>query len=202
MPISAAAQSASTVSSIVVQGNRRVESETVRSYFNLGAEGHLGPAAIDAGLKALYATGLFQDIKLEQNGSRLLILVVEAPVINRVAFEGNRHVKDEQLSGEVQSKPRGQLSRPGLQADVERIVDVYHRAGRYDVRAEPKIIELPNNRVDLVFEIAEGQKTTVRERRHVVARAHKSGLGSLEIDDQLDLRCLLDRQVGRLFTLR
>src|SRR2546430_695796 len=150
---------------------RRVESETVRSYFHIGPGGQLDPAAIDAGLKALYATGLFQDIKLEQNGSRLLILVVEAPVINRVAFEGNRHVKDEQLTGEVQSKPRGPLSRPMLQADVERIIDVYHRAGRYDVRAEPKLVELPNNRVDLVFEIVEGQKTTVRQIRFVGNRA-------------------------------
>jgi len=171
MPILAEAQPAGPASSIVVQGNRRVENETVRSYFHFEPGGHLHPAAIDAGLKALYASGLFQDIKLEQNGSRLLILVVEAPVINRVAFEGNRHVKDEQLTGEVQSKPRGPLSRPVLQADVERIIDVYRRAGRYDVRAEPKLIELPNNRVDLVFEIVEGQKTTVRQIRFVGNRA-------------------------------
>src|ERR1700674_5592707 len=171
MPMLAEAQSAGTVSSVAVQGNRRVESETIRSYFHVGPTGHLDPVAIDAGLKALYATGLFQDIKLEQNGGRLLVLVVEAPVINRVAFEGNRHIKDEQLTGEVQSKPRGPLSRPALQSDVERIIDVYHRAGRYDVRAEPKIIELPNNRVDLVFEIVEGQKTAVREIRFAGNRA-------------------------------
>jgi outer membrane protein insertion porin family len=170
-PTSAAAQAAGAVSSLVVQGNRRVESETVRSYFHFGPDGHLDEAAIDAGLKALYATGLFQDIKLETKGDRLLVLLVEAPMINRVAFEGNHHVKDEQLTGEVQSKPRGPLSRPMLQADVERIVEVYHRAGRYDVRAEPKLIELPNNRVDLVFEIAEGQKTNVREIRFVGNRA-------------------------------
>ena len=84
MPMLAAAQPSGPASSIVVQGNRRVESETVRSYFHIGPGGQLDPAAIDAGLKALYATGLFQDIKLEQNSSRLLILVVEAPVFGNV----------------------------------------------------------------------------------------------------------------------
>ena len=88
-----------------------------------------------------------------------------------MAFEGNLHVRDEQLTGEVQSKPRGPLSRPAVQADVERIIEVYHRAGRYDVRAEPKVIELPNNRVDLVFEVVEGQRTTVREIRFLGNRA-------------------------------
>jgi|SRR5437764_6519861 len=113
-----------SVSALTVQGNRRVETETVRSYFHFGPDRRLDEAAIDAGLKALYATGLFQDIKIETKGDRLLVLVVEAPVINRIAFEGNHHVKDEQLNGEIRSKPRGPLSKPTLQADVERIVDV------------------------------------------------------------------------------
>ena len=84
---------------------------------------------------------------------------------------GGERSRDEQLTGEVQSKPRGPLSRPAVQADVERIIEVYHRAGRYDVRAEPKVIELPNNRVDLVFEVVEGQRTTVREIRFLGNRA-------------------------------
>src|SRR5216684_5849895 len=154
---------AQTVSSIVVEGNRRVEADTIRSYFRGGPGGRLDAAAIDDGLKALYATGLFQDIRLDQAGGRLVVSVVEAPVINRVAFEGNKRVKDDQLNAEVQSKPRGTLSRPMVQSDVQRIVDVYQHSGRFDVRVEPKIIELPNNRVDLVFEITEGQKTAVRQ---------------------------------------
>ena len=158
-PRPAAAQ---TASSIVVEGNRRVEADTVRSYFRPGPGGKLDPAAIDEGLKALYATGLFQDVKISQAGGRLVVTVLEAPVINRVAFEGNKRVKDDQLTVEIQSKARGTLSRPMVQADVQRIVEVYHRSGRYDVRVEPKIIELPNNRVDLVFEISEGQKTGIR----------------------------------------
>src|SRR4051812_8661672 len=149
-------------SSIAVEGNRRVEADTIRSYFHLSAGERLDAAKIDAGLKALYATGLFQDVRISQPGGRVVVTVVENPVVNRVAFEGNKKLKDEQLTGEVQSKPRGTFSRPMIQADTQRIVEVYRRAGRYDIRVVPKIIELPNNRVDLVFEISEGQKTGVK----------------------------------------
>ncbi|MGA8970947.1 MAG: outer membrane protein assembly factor BamA, partial [Pseudolabrys sp.] len=98
----------------------------------------------------------------------------ENPVINRVAFEGNKKAKDEQLSAEVQSKPRGTLSRPTVQADVQRIIEIYHRSGRFDVSVDPKIIELPNNRVDLVFEIKEGEKTGVKDIRFVGTKAYSS----------------------------
>ncbi len=164
----AAAQS---VNSIEVQGNRRVEASTVRSYFHAGPNGQLGPAEIDEGLKALYATGLFSDVHINHVGGRLVIVVAENPVINQVAFEGNKKAKDEQLKAEVQSKPRGTLSKPTVQADVQRIIDIYHRSGRFDVTVNPQIIELPNNRVNLVFEIKEGPKTGVKEIRFVGAHA-------------------------------
>src|SRR6202790_4276590 len=153
---------AQTVSSIQVEGNRRVELETIRSYFKPGPGGRLDQAAIDDGLKALIETGLFQDVKINQAGGRLVVTVVENPVIGRVAFEGNKKVKDEQLSGEIQSKPRGTLSRPMVQSDAQRIAEIYRRSGRYDVRVNPEIIEQPNNRVDLIFTITEGSKTAVK----------------------------------------
>src|SRR4029079_3892914 len=95
------------------------------------------------------------------------VVVVENPVLNRVVFEGNKKIKDEQLTAEVQSKPRGTLSRPLVQADVQRITEIYRRNGRFDVQIVPKIIELPNNRVDLVFEVNEGVKTSVKKLRFV-----------------------------------
>ena len=164
----AAAQS---VNSIEVQGNRRVEASTVRSYFHPGANGQLGPAEIDEGLKALYATGLFSDVHINRVGGHIVIVVAENPVINQVAFEGNKKAKDEQLKAEIQSKPRGTLSKPTVQADVQRIIEIYHRSGRFDVTVNPEIIELPNNRVNLVFEIKEGPKTGVKEIRFVGAHA-------------------------------
>src|SRR5664280_884229 len=166
---------AQTVSSIEVQGNRRVEIETIRSYFKGGAGGHLDQGQIDDGLKALIETGLFQDVKINHVGNRLVVVVVENPVIGRVAFEGNKKVKDEQLTSEIQSKPRGTLSRPMVQSDAQRIAEIYRHSGRYDVTVTPKIIELPNNRVDLVFEITEGQKTGVKLIRFVGAKAFSSG---------------------------
>src|SRR4029077_14839173 len=152
---------AQTVSSIVVEGSRRVELDTIRSYFKPGPGGRIGPEQEDEALKALVATGLFQDVRISQAGGRIVVTVVENPVIGRVAFEGNKKVKDEQLTSEIQSKPRGTLSRPVVQSDAQRIADIYRHAGRYDVKVVPEIIEQPNNRVDLVFTIIEGNKTGI-----------------------------------------
>jgi outer membrane protein insertion porin family len=166
---------AQTVSSISVEGSRRVEADTIRSYFHPGPGGRLGPGEIDDALKALYATGLFSDVRINHVGGRIVVSVVENPVINQVAFEGNKKAKDDQLKVEVQSKPRGTLSKPTVQADVQRIIEIYHRSGRFDVSVVPKIIDLPNNRVNLVFEIHEGEKTGVKLIRFVGAHAFSSG---------------------------
>jgi outer membrane protein insertion porin family len=165
---------AQTVASIQVEGNRRVEIETIRSYFKPGPGGHLGQAQIDDGLKALIETGLFQDVRISQAGGRLVVTVVENPVIGRIAFEGNKKVKDEQLSAEIQSKPRGTLSRPMVQSDAQRIAEIYRHSGRYDIRVTPEIIEQPNNRVDLVFTITEGGKTGVRSIEFIGNSAYSS----------------------------
>ncbi len=155
---------------ISVEGNRRVEADTIRSYFHGGSA-----QDVDEALKALYATGLFSDVRINRAGNRLIVSVSENPVINRVAFEGNKKAKDEQLKTEVQSKPRGTLSKPTVQADVQRIIEIYRRTGRFDVRVEPKYIELPNNRVDLVFEISEGEKTGVKDIQFVGVHAFSQG---------------------------
>jgi outer membrane protein insertion porin family len=150
---------------IVVEGNRRVEAETIRSYFKVAPGEHLDAAKIDAGLKALYGTGLFQDVHISQSGGKLIVTLVEAPVINRLAFEGNHRMKDEQLQQEIQSKERDALSRAAVQADTQRIIEVYQHNGRFDVTVVPQIIDRPNNRVDLIFQINEGEKTGIK---HIV----------------------------------
>ncbi|MBB1091240.1 outer membrane protein assembly factor BamA [Rhodopseudomonas palustris] len=168
----AAAQSAS---SIQVEGNRRVEADTIRSYFKPGPSGRLDQGSIDDGLKALIETGLFQDVRINQGGGgRLVVSVVENPVIGRLAFEGNKKIKDEQLSAEIQSKPRGTLSRPMVQSDALRIAEIYRRSGRYDVRVDPQIIEQPNNRIDLVFVVDEGAKTGVKSIEFIGNQAYSS----------------------------
>ncbi len=171
VPSSALAQ---TVDSIQVEGNRRVEVATIRSYFKPGPGGRLDQGHIDDGLKALIETGLFQDVRINQAGGRLVVTVVENPVIGRIAFEGNKKVKDEQLTSEIQSKPRGTLSRPMVQSDALRITDIYRHAGRYDVTVVPELIEQPNNRVDLVFTITEGDKTGINSIEFIGNVAYSS----------------------------
>lgn len=172
--LSASPAAAQSASSIQVEGNRRVEADTIRSYFKAGPGGRLDQGSIDDGLKALIETGLFQDVRINQAGGRLVVVVVENPVIGRLAFEGNKKVKDEQLTAEVQSKPRGTLSRPMVQSDALRIAEIYRRSGRYDVRVDPQIIEQPNNRVDLVFVINEGAKTGVQSIEFIGNNAFSS----------------------------
>ena len=148
---------------VEVQGNRRIDAETVRSYFHPTPDGRFDEAARDAGLKALVATGLFDTVTIERAGERLVVHLHEAPVLDRVAFEGNKKIKDKELGAIVESKPRGTLQRAMVQSDVGRIMEAYRHAGRDDVGVVPKIIDHGNDRVDLVYEVTEGQKTTVRQ---------------------------------------
>jgi outer membrane protein insertion porin family len=198
-----------------VEGNRRVEADTIRSYFHVSPGERLDAGKIDAGLKALYATGLFQDVHITPGPGRILVTVVENPVINRIAFEGNHKAKDEQLSTEIQSKPRGTFSRAMVQSDVQRIIEIYQHTGRYDVRVEPKVIELPNGRVDLIFEINEGGKTGVAKiifvgnrfyssyrLRDVIKTGETNWLSWLKSNDVYDAdRLEADRDLLRRFYL-
>jgi outer membrane protein insertion porin family len=148
---------------ITVQGNRRIDADTVRSYFHAAPDGRFDDAARDTALKTLLATGLFDKITIERAGGRLIVHLVEAPVLGRVAFEGNKKVKDTELTAVVQSKPRGALQRAVVQADVGRIMEAYRHVGRDDVSVAPQIINRGEDRVDLVYVVTEGAKTTVRQ---------------------------------------
>jgi outer membrane protein insertion porin family len=150
------------VREIRVEGNRRVEPETVRSYLQFSVGDAYDPGKVDASLQALFATGLFQDVNIDRDGAAVVITVVENPVINTVAFEGNSEVDTDTLKNEVQLKPRSVFTRAKVQADVQRILDVYRRQGRFAASVEPKIIELEQSRVNLVFEINEGGATKVK----------------------------------------
>jgi outer membrane protein insertion porin family len=219
LPSAASAEPAGvgvSVNSIVVQGNRRVEADTVRSYFKPGPNGTLDANSIDAALKALYATGLFQDVRISQSSGKLIVTVVEGQIVNRVAFEGNHRMKDEQLNEEIQSKERGTLSKPTVQADVQRIIEIYQRNGRFDVSVVPKIIDRPNNRVDLVFEINEGEKTGIKKLvfvgnnaysdwrlKEVIKTAESNFLSFLQTTDVYDPdRIEADRDLIRRFYLK
>src|SRR5690606_7015576 len=120
-----------------------------------------GPADVDESLKTLYATGLFEDVSISQQGGSLVITVKENPIIQRVSFEGNRRLSDQTLQGVVRTSESSMLTRARVQSDVQSILEAYRRSGRYRASVEPKIIDRGNGRVDLIFEIYEGDKTGV-----------------------------------------
>jgi outer membrane protein insertion porin family len=148
---------------IVVEGNRRVDASTVRSYFKSGTDGRFDEAARDAGLKALIETRLFDKVSVDRSGEKVIVHVHEAPLLDKVVFEGNKRIKDTELSPGIESKPRGSLQRATVQSDVNHIVEAYKHLGRDDVSVKPVIIDRGNDRADLVFEITEGGKTPVKQ---------------------------------------
>ncbi|MDB5533031.1 MAG: bamA, partial [Hyphomicrobiales bacterium] len=154
---------------IVVQGSQRVDAETIRSYFGGTDEGRINQA-----VKDLYATGLFADVKVRREGGRLVVAVVENSIINRVAFEGNSKIKSDSLIPEVQSKSRGAYNPATVQADIERIKDLYRRAGRGAASVSSRTVDLPNGRMDVVFTINEGGKTGVRDIEFTGNQAYSS----------------------------
>ena len=151
-----------TIARVDVQGNQRIEALTVQSYMTINAGDPFDPARVDKSLKALFATGLFADVSIRRQGNVLVVNVVENPIINRLAFEGNKRIKDDALEPEVQLRPRIVYTRSRIQADVQRILQVYRRNGRFAASVEPKVVQLEQNRVDLIFEINEGPVTGVR----------------------------------------
>ncbi len=157
----AGAQTGDAIESIRVLGNQRIEAVTVRSYLAVDVGDPFDADKLDQSLKNLYATGLYDDVALRREGNDLIVQVVENPIINRIAFEGNLRLEDDVLETEVQLRPRVVYSRSRVQNAVGRILELYRRNGRYAATVEPKIIRLPENRVDLVFEIDEGPLTEV-----------------------------------------
>ena len=146
---------------IEVEGNQRIERDTVVSYMAIQEGDAYSASKVDSSLKQLFDTGLFADVNIRRDGDSLVVSVVENPIVNRVAYEGISAVKEEDLNNEVQLKPRTIYTRAKVQADVTRIIELYRRGGRFAATVEPKVIRLPQNRVDLVFEINEGQKTKI-----------------------------------------
>ncbi len=174
LPATAHAQATDKIAAIAVEGAARVEAETVRSYLLVREGDSFDPLRIDRSLKSLFSTGLFADVSLKREGNTLVVSVIENPVINRIAFEGNNRIDDEELASEISLKPRVIYTRSKVQNDVNRIQTLYQKSGRFAVSVAPKIIQLPQNRVDLVYEVDEGALTEVQNIRFI---------GNREFDD-------------------
>ena len=169
----AAAAQAQMIESVLVEGNERIEADTVRSYMVVGPGDEFDADTVNESLKSLFASGLFADVAIRREGNALVVSVVENPIINRVIFEGNDAIEDDNLEAEIQLQPRVVYTRPRVQSDLQRLTDIYRRSGRFAATIEPKVIQLPQNRVDLVFEVNEGPVTGIR-RINFIGNAHFS----------------------------
>lgn len=161
-----------TLESVNITGQKRIETNTIRSYLGLREGQSFYLADVDAAIKRLFETGFFQDMRAQPvqtvgNQVQLNISVLENPLINRVAFEGNKGVDDEDLEAELELKSRSIFTRAKVQSDTKRILDLYRRKGKYSARVEPKMVTLDDNRVDLVYEIEEGPEALVRDIRFI-----------------------------------
>lgn len=166
---------AATVSSIQVEGNRRIESSTIISYVTVVPGRNFGARDLNESLQSLFATGLFSDVSLERRGNVLLVQVVENPVVRQVVFEGNRRIDDSALSTVVQLEPRRVLTESAVQSDTQRILEAYRRNGRFAARVEPKLIDVGDNRVDLVYEIEEDERSGVSRITFIGNQAFSDG---------------------------
>lgn len=149
------------IGSIAIEGNQRIERESILSYIRVN-EGETASASdINESVRELFATGLFKDVRIEPVGSSLRVIVEENPIVNQIAIEGNDRIPDEAIISLLNSRERRVFTRAKAEADAELILEQYRRGGRYSASVEPKIIELPQNRVNLVFEVEEGPVTSI-----------------------------------------
>ncbi len=206
-----------TIRSIAVKGNQRLEPETIRSYANLTPGQTYTAETLDQALKDLYATQLFADVTITGGDTGDLVIAVrENPVINRIILEGNKRLKDDKILPEIKLAPRQIFTRSAVRSDVDRILELYRRQGRFAARVDPKIVQLDQNRVDVIFEIYEGDLAKVRAINIIGAHAFKPDrlrkemytrqaggvLGFLKSNDTYDPdRLAADQQKLRAFYL-
>ena len=186
-----AAPVADTIQTITVTGAQRLEPDTIRSYVALRVGQPYTQAAADQALKDLFATELFADAQIRNDGGNVVIEIKENPVINRIVLEGNKRIKEEKILPEIKLAPRQIFTRSKVRADVARIIELYKRQGRFAASVEPKMVMLDQNRVDIVFEVTEGPKSKVRQINII---------GNKEFSDS-DLRSEMITKQARSFRL-
>jgi len=209
-------RSGGRIAAVDVRGTQRIDPDTVRSYMLVQVGDAAEQDRIDRSLRALFATGLFRDVTIRTEGARVIVDVVENPLVNRVAFEGNRRISSDMLRNVVLTQPRSVFTPAAVQTDRQRILELYARRGRFRATVEPKLVELDQNRVDLVFEIVEGDPALVARvtfvgnnafsearLRDVVSTQEQAWFRLLSSSDVYDPeRLVYDRELLRRFYLR
>ncbi|TPI34389.1 outer membrane protein assembly factor BamA [Mesorhizobium sp. B3-2-1] len=172
--VATSAAEAAVVSRVEVSGNQRVDADTIRNYITIKPGKAFSSSDVDSAVKALFGTGLFSDVQINQVGSTLVVKVSEYKVVNQVLFQGNKKLKDNALQAAVQLKPRGTFSQATLDSDVEAVKAAYRRIGRDDAGVTAQIMELGDNRVNVVFHITEGDRTQIAAINFVGNSAYSS----------------------------
>jgi len=154
-------QSGGTIAAINVTGNERIESATITSYMVVQPGDPFDPDRINDSLKTLYATGLFKNVTITRDGQNLDVNVVENPTVDQVLFSGNKVITDKDAGAAISLKPRSVFTAAAAEADRRTLLDLYAKKGYYDASVTPNIIELPDNRVNVVFQCADGAQTLI-----------------------------------------
>ena len=211
-----AASSQGHIANIRIEGNQRIEPGTILSYLAVQPGDPFSADLLDRSLKTLYATGLFADVKLDRVGDTLVVRVAENPIVNQIAFEGNHKIEDSDLRDDIQLRPRAVFTAAEAEADRDRILQAYSKKGRFQARVTPKVIRLPDNRVNVVFEIDEGHPSLIAhiqfvgnhafsqaKLREVVSSRQSAWWRFLSSADEYDPdRLAYDRELLRRFYLR
>ena len=159
--VEVAAPEAVVVNRIIVQGAQRIDQTTVLSYLPISPGDRVDAAVLDVAVRTLSRTGLFANVQLGVQNGDLIVQIAENPIINQVVFEGNHALSEDKLNEEVTLKPRGIYTRAKVQEDVGAIVELYRLQGRISATVTPKLVQLEQNRVDVIFEINEGPQTGI-----------------------------------------
>lgn len=158
---------ATSMTKVEVSGNTRIAEATINSYLTLKPGNQITEQEINDSVKNLFATGYFSDVNITNNGGVLKVLVVENPMINKIAFEGNKQLVDKDLLTELQMKQRQVFSSQKLQDDINRLRTLYARKGFYEAKITPQMIKVDQNRINLVYEIAEGDEARIGEIKFI-----------------------------------
>jgi outer membrane protein insertion porin family len=152
-----------TVTGVSVDGNKRIATSTILSLAALTPGTRYSAGQINAAVQRLNVSGFFKSVDFEVKSGRVTIVVDENPTINRIAFEGNKKLKDEDLKALISSQPRQTFSAKRAEADAQEMAAAYSAGGRIDAQITPRLIERSDNRVDLVFQVVEGSVTEIEK---------------------------------------
>ena len=159
--VSASLPTGGTIAAIKVEGNHRIESSTIIAYMVAQPGDPFSSQSINNSVKTLYATGLFKSVSVSRQGNDLIVHVVENPTVDQVFFSGNKAITDKDAKAAISLKPRSVFTLEEAAKARSALLDLYAQKGHFNATVTPKIIKLPDNRVNVVFNCHDGAMTQI-----------------------------------------